>query len=78
MGEVSIRELRNHGGEVIERVVRGERLTVTRDGHPVAELRPLGRTPTPVDVLVQRWSRLPEVEPTALRRDLDDAVDPRL
>jgi len=40
VSEVSIRELRNRGGEVIERVVQGERLTVTRDGHGVAELRP--------------------------------------
>jgi prevent-host-death family protein len=41
MSEISIRDLRNHGGEVIDRVEAGERLTVTRDGRPVAELRPL-------------------------------------
>jgi len=41
MAEVSIRDLRNRGGEVIDRVEAGERLTVTRDGRPVAELRPL-------------------------------------
>jgi len=38
MAEVSIRELGNHGGEVIDRVARGEQLTVTRSGKPVAEL----------------------------------------
>ena len=54
MGEVSIRELRNRGGEVIERVARGERLLVTRDGHAVAELRPLGRTAATAAVLVER------------------------
>ena len=78
MAEVSVRELRNHGGEVIDRVVAGERLTVTRDGRQVAELRPLGRQPLPAALLVERWSRLPEVDPEALRHDLDAVVDSRL
>lgn len=29
MASVSIRELRNHGGEVVERVMAGETVTVT-------------------------------------------------
>ena len=43
MDEVSIRALRNHGGDVVDRVALGEPLTVTRDGQPVATLQPLGR-----------------------------------
>jgi len=39
MRNVSIRDLQNHGGEVIDRVVRGERVTITKDGRAVAELR---------------------------------------
>jgi prevent-host-death family protein len=78
VAEVSIRELRNHGGEVIDRVVRGETLTITRDGHAVAELRPLGRPPAPARALVDRWSKLPSVDTTKLRHDLDRAVDARL
>ena len=78
MNEVSIRDLRNHGGEVIERVERGERLTVTRDGRQVAELRPLGRLPVKANVLVERWSRVPRVDPEGLRRDLDAVIDFRL
>jgi prevent-host-death family protein len=78
VSEVSIRELRNHGGEVIDRVEAGERLTVTRDGRGVAELRPLGRRALPASVLIERWSRLPDVDPQGLRRDLDAAVDSRL
>ena len=78
MAEVSIRDLRNHGGEVIDRVVAGERLTVTRDGRGVAELRPLGRRPTPAAVLIQRWARLPDVDPVRFRRDVDDVLDSRL
>jgi prevent-host-death family protein len=78
MAEVSIRDLRNHGGEVIDRVERGEWLTVTRDGRRVAELRPLARLPVKASVLVERWSRLPRVDPEGLRRDLDAVIDFRL
>ncbi len=78
MSEVSIRDLRNHGGEVIDRVERGERLTVTRDGRRVCELRPLGRVPVNASVLVERWSRLPRVDAVRLRRDLDAVIDFRM
>lgn len=78
MGEVSIRDLRNHGGEVIDRVERGERLTVTRDGRQVAELRPLGPLPVRADVLIERWARLPRFDPDGLRQDLDDVADASL
>ncbi len=78
MAEVSIRDLRNHGGEVIDRVVRGEPMTITRDGHRVAELRAVGRPGLPARVLLQRWSRLPTVDADELRRDLDTVIDPRL
>jgi prevent-host-death family protein len=78
VSEVSIRDLRNHGGEVIDRVERGERLTVTRDGRQVAELRPLGPLPVKAGVLIERWSRLPQIDPEGLRVDLDQAIDARL
>jgi prevent-host-death family protein len=78
VSEVSIRDLRNNGAQVIDRVVAGERLTVTRDGRPVAELRPLGRAPLPAAVLVERWSRLPDVDPVRFREDLDRLLDARL
>jgi prevent-host-death family protein len=78
MGEVSIRELRNRGGEVIDRVARGERLVVTRDGHAVAELRPLGRPAATAGVLVERWSRLPKIDVAKLRADIDQVIDPRI
>ena len=78
MSEVSIRELRNHGGEVIDRVAAGERVTVTRDGRAVAELRPLGRPALPTRVLKRRWSRLPALNPEAFRRDLDHVLDSSL
>ena len=78
MSEVSIRDLRNHGGDVIDRVERGERLTVTRDGRQVAELRPLGPLPANAAVLIERWSRLPRLDPGDLRRDVDQVIDSSL
>ena len=78
MAEVTIRELRNHGGQVVDRVSAGERLTVTRDGRPVAELRPYRATPLSAAVLLRRWRRLPPLDADLLRADMDLVVDPRL
>ena len=76
MAEVTIRELRNHGGEVVDRVAAGERLTVTRDGRPVAELRPYRSTPLSATVLLRRWRRLPNLDGGLLRTELDALIDP--
>ena len=78
MGEVSIRELRNHGGDVVGRVAKGEPVTVTRSGRPVAELRPIPRTPVPLDELIRRRARLPRVDVVAMRSDIDDVLDPSI
>ena len=78
MASVTIRELRNQGAEVIGRVLAGESLTVTRDGAPVAELRPLGRPRLSAAALVERRRHLPPVDPAALRSDLDALLDPSL
>ncbi len=75
MTEVTIRELRNRGGEVMDRVTAGERLTVTRDGRPVAELRPVTSTPLTAAALLARWRRLPPVDADAFRRDIDAVLD---
>jgi prevent-host-death family protein len=78
MAEVTIRDLRNHGGDVVDRVAAGERLVVTRDGRPVAELRPVRSRGAKASVLLARWHRLPPVDGAALRGDLDATLDPRL
>lgn len=78
MSEISVRELRNHGGDVIDRVVLGEHLTVTRDGKPVAQLLPLGKPPLSLDTLLRRWHNLPPMDPHRFRRDIDAFVDPSL
>ena len=78
MSEVNVRELRNHGSEVLDRVSRGETLTVTRAGVPVAELRPLPRRAITASALLARWRRLPYVDAERLRSDLDAVVDASL
>jgi prevent-host-death family protein len=78
MSKVSIRDLRNQGGRVIERVLAGESITVTRSGTPVAELTPIRRPALDRDTLLKRWRKLPPVDPEAFRRDLDEALDSRL
>ena len=73
--KVSIRDLRNHGGEVVDRVERGGRAVVTRSGRAVAELRPLGKSPIGAATLLERWRRLPAVDPDELRVDVDELLD---
>jgi prevent-host-death family protein len=75
MERVSVRELRNHGGEVLDRVARGAAVVVTRDGTEVAELRPRARRSPSAADLVSRRRTLPRVDPAALRRDLDAVLD---
>jgi prevent-host-death family protein len=78
MDTVTIRDLRNHGGEVVGRVEAGQHVTVTRDGRPVAELRPVRSRGISAAALLERWRRLPAVEPEALRRDVDSVIDQTL
>ncbi len=75
---MSIRDLRNHGGDVVDRVERGERVIVTRDGRPVAELHSLTGPPMPLSTVLERWRRLPVVDPERLRADIDEIVDSSL
>jgi prevent-host-death family protein len=75
---VSIRDLRNHGGDVVDRVERGEHVTVTRSGRPVAELRPMPKPGLTAEELLARCHRLPDVDAAALRRDIEGVVDTTL
>jgi len=78
MGEVTIRELRNHGGEVMDRVEGGETLTVTRAGVPVGELRPLPQPRVTASTLLERWRHVPAIDAAAFRADLDNVLDASL
>lgn len=83
---ISQRELRNDSGEIMRRVERGERFTVTRNGVPVADLLPHDQATAsrrrflPVDEVATGLGRLPEWDVAhfaAERRELDAAVDDR-
>lgn len=75
MSEATVRELRNQGGRVLDRVLAGERVTITRDGEPVAQLVPLRRTALSAAALVERFRRLAPVDPTTFRHDIDSMLD---
>jgi prevent-host-death family protein len=78
MTSVSVRDLRNHGGDVLDTVARGESVTVTRDGVAVAELRPLPRRGASAAQLIERRRHLAQVDPERLRRDIDSVIDSSL
>ncbi len=76
---ISQRELRNDSGAVLRRVQAGQTLVVTRNGTPVAELRPLPpRRFVPRDVIASAGSRAPRIDAARFRRDLDESVDQRV
>ncbi len=78
MADVSIRDLRNRGGDIVERAAGGEEITITRSGKAVAKLRPASPPPLSIAVLVARRRHLAVVDPRRLREDIDDTLDPSL
>jgi len=75
---ITVRQLRNDGGRVLDRVVAGERLVVTRAGRPVAELRPIEGAATSLEAILPVWRRLPRIDLDNLREELDAVIDPSL
>jgi len=74
---ITQRELRNDSAAVLRDVQAGQTVTVTRNGMPVAELRPLApRRFVPRAILVAAGRRAPRIDLAYLRADLDVVVDP--
>ena len=71
----TVRDLRNHGGDVLDRVAAGERVVVTRDGRPVAMLVPVRGGRLGREALLARWRGVPRIRLTDLRHDLDNVLD---
>lgn len=63
---------------MVDRVLGGESLVVTRAGTPVAELRPIRPPGLDAATLLARWRALPSVDPARWRSDLDRHIDPAL
>jgi len=76
--KVTVRDLRNQGGRILDRVMRGEVMTVTRSGRAVAELRPVPPSAVKAHVLLNRWRSLPEIDAGRLKADIDDILDASL
>lgn len=72
---VTVRDLRNHGGRVLDEVSRGTPMLVTRNGAPVAELLPLRQRGLTAAELVARRQHLPVMDPDSLRHDIDSTLD---
>lgn len=62
----------------MDRVRAAERLTVTRVGRPLTELRPLPRRALDAATLLERWRHLTSVDPKRLRADVDDVLEASL
>lgn len=75
--DVSIRELRHRGGEIVDRAAAGEPIRITRDGKPVAELTPVRQRLSTAHI-VERWKHLPPIDGETFRRDVDAYVDQSL
>jgi prevent-host-death family protein len=73
---ISQRELRNDSAAVLREVQAGQTIIVTRNGTPVAELRPLPPHQfVPRAVIADAARRAPRVDAARLRADLDAVVD---
>jgi prevent-host-death family protein len=73
---ITQRELRNDSGAILREVQAGQTIIVTRNGVPVAELRPVPpRRFVPRAVIADGARRAPRVEARRLRADLDAIVD---
>lgn len=73
-----MRDLRNYGGQILNRVEGGESMTITRDGSPVALLTPLPQPRLSAAALLESWKNIPRLDADSLRRDLDQILDPSL
>ena len=76
---ITQRELRNDSAAVLREVQAGETLVITRNGTPVAEIRPLPpHRFVPRSLLADAARRAPRVDFARFRADLDAVVDPGL
>jgi prevent-host-death family protein len=73
---ITQRELRNDSAAVLREVQAGQTIIVTRNGTPVAELRPIPpRRFIPRAVIAASAARAPRIDAARFRKDLDDLVD---
>jgi prevent-host-death family protein len=76
---ITQRELRNQSAAVLREVEAGRTLVVTRNGTPVAELRPIRpHRFVPRSTLADAAARAPRIDADRFRADLDGVIDQRI
>lgn len=76
---ITQRELRNQSAAVLREVEAGRTIIVSRNGTPVAELRPIRpRRFVSRATLAEAASRAPRVDAGRFRADLDAVIDQRI
>jgi prevent-host-death family protein len=72
---INQRELRNESAAVLRDVQAGETIVISRNGVPVAELRPIPpRRFVPRAVIAAAARNAPRIDPARFREDLDAVV----
>ena len=76
---ITQRELRNQSAAVLREVEAGRTLVVTRNGTPVAELRPVRpRRFVPRAAIAGAAAHAPKIDAERFRADLDNVIDQRI
>lgn len=74
---ITQRELRNDSAAILRDVQAGQTIIVTRNGVPVAELRPVApRRFVPRTTIAESARRAPHIDAARFRADLDAVTDP--
>jgi prevent-host-death family protein len=77
--KITQRELRNQSAAVLREVEAGRTIVVTRNGTPVAELRPIRpRLFVPRAIIAEAAARAPAIDAGRFRADLDAVIDQRV
>jgi prevent-host-death family protein len=73
---ITQRELRNESAAVLRAVQAGQTIIVTRNGMPVAELRPIRpHRFVPRAVIAEAAARAPRIDAGRFRADIDAVID---
>jgi prevent-host-death family protein len=76
---ITQRQLRNQSAAVLREVEAGRTIVVTRNGTPVAELRPIRPRRFALRItLAQAVARAPRIDAVQFRADLGAVMDQRL
>ena len=75
MRNITQRQLRNESGAILRDVEAGQHIVVTRNGAPVAELRPISpRRFAPRSAIAQAAATAPRIDFHRFRADLEALV----